>query len=134
MDDGVLDIRMVTADERFARLRLLWGVLTGTAGSSKVTHLREASRITVEALGAPLVLAVDGEPLPGVRSAEFGVRPGTCGCTRRASSPKVGIIHEDYPDPTLNHPWGRRFPERMWLALLIPSTTLGFSEREGTLP
>ncbi|WP_426301044.1 bifunctional phosphatase PAP2/diacylglycerol kinase family protein [Arthrobacter sp. R-11] len=76
MDDGVLDIRMVTADERFARLRLLWGVLTGTAGSSKVTHLREASRITVEALGAPLVLAVDGEPLPGVRSAEFSVRPG----------------------------------------------------------
>ncbi|SDI97900.1 undecaprenyl-diphosphatase [Arthrobacter cupressi] len=76
MDDGVLDVRMVTADEPFARLRLLWGVLTGTAGSSKVTHLREAVRLTIEALDAPLVIAVDGEPLPGVRTAEFSVRPG----------------------------------------------------------
>jgi undecaprenyl-diphosphatase len=76
MDDGVLDIRVVTADEPFARLRLLWAVLTGTAGSSKVTHLREASRISVEAVDSPLVLAVDGEPLPGVRRADFSVRPG----------------------------------------------------------
>ncbi|WP_245953499.1 bifunctional phosphatase PAP2/diacylglycerol kinase family protein [Arthrobacter silvisoli] len=86
MDDGVLDIRMVTADEPFARLRLLWGVLTGTAGSSKVTHLREASRISVQALDAPLVLAVDGEPLPGVRSAEFSVGPGHL----RVYSPAAG--------------------------------------------
>ena len=42
LDDGVLDIRMVTADEPFARLRLLWAVLTGTVGTSKVTHLSEA--------------------------------------------------------------------------------------------
>jgi undecaprenyl-diphosphatase len=76
LDDGVLDVRVVTADEPFARLRLLWGVLTGTAGSSKVTHLREAVRLTIEALDAPLVLAVDGEPLPGVRTAEFSVRSG----------------------------------------------------------
>ncbi|WP_083292425.1 bifunctional phosphatase PAP2/diacylglycerol kinase family protein [Arthrobacter sp. SW1] len=76
MDDGVLDVRIVTADEPFARLRLLWAVLTGTAGSSKVTHLREATRLSVEAVGPPLVLAVDGEPLAGVRTAGFLVRPG----------------------------------------------------------
>lgn len=76
LDDGVLDIRMVTADEPFARLRLLWAVLTGTVASSKVTHLSEASRLIVEAVGEPLVLAVDGEPLPGVRTAEFTVQSG----------------------------------------------------------
>jgi diacylglycerol kinase family enzyme/membrane-associated phospholipid phosphatase len=74
LDDGVLDIRMITADEPFARLRLLWAVLTGTAGTSKVTHLSEAAEIRIEASGEPLVLAVDGEPLPSVRTAKFTVR------------------------------------------------------------
>ncbi|BAS15243.1 hypothetical protein AHiyo8_35460 [Arthrobacter sp. Hiyo8] len=74
LDDGVLDIRMVTADEPFARLRLLWAVLTGTVSTSKVTHLSEAREISIEAIGEPLVIAVDGEPLPGVRTAEFTVR------------------------------------------------------------
>ncbi|MFB9713628.1 bifunctional phosphatase PAP2/diacylglycerol kinase family protein [Arthrobacter methylotrophus] len=74
LDDGVLDIRMVTADEPFARLRLLWAVLTGTVGTSKVTHLIEAGEISIEAFGEPLVLAVDGEPLPGVRTAKFTVK------------------------------------------------------------
>ncbi|MFJ6416624.1 bifunctional phosphatase PAP2/diacylglycerol kinase family protein [Paeniglutamicibacter sp. NPDC091659] len=76
LDDGVLDIRMVTADGSFARLRLLWAVLTGTVASTKVTHLSEASRLSIEAVGEPLVLAVDGEPLPGVRTAEFTVQRG----------------------------------------------------------
>ncbi|WP_284978600.1 bifunctional phosphatase PAP2/diacylglycerol kinase family protein [Arthrobacter sp. fls2-241-R2A-200] len=75
LDDGVFDLRMITADEPFARARLLWSVLTGTVASSKVTHLTEATRVVVEAIGEPLVLAVDGEPKPGVRSAEFIVRP-----------------------------------------------------------
>lgn len=74
LDDGVLDIRMVTADEPFARLRLLWAVLTGTVATSKVTHLSEAAEISIEAIEAPLVIAVDGEPLAGVRTAKFTVR------------------------------------------------------------
>ena len=74
LDDGVLDIRMVTADEPFARLRLLWAVFTGTTGTSKVTHLSEAVRLSIETDGEPLVVAVDGEPLAGVRTAEFSVR------------------------------------------------------------
>ncbi|MCA4133258.1 bifunctional phosphatase PAP2/diacylglycerol kinase family protein [Arthrobacter sp. M4] len=80
LDDGLLDIRMVTADEPFARVRLLWAVLTGTAGSSKVTHLREADSLVVEADNQSLVLAVDGEPLPGVRRAEFTVRRSALVC------------------------------------------------------
>lgn len=73
MDDGVLDVRMITADESFARLRLLWSVLTGTVATSRITHLTEAASITVESDGSPMVLAVDGEALAGVRTAEFRV-------------------------------------------------------------
>ncbi|NQD90434.1 phosphatase PAP2 family protein, partial [Paenarthrobacter sp. CM16] len=75
LDDGVFDLRMITADEPFARARLLWAVVTGTVAASRVTHLTEATTITVEAVGQPLVLAVDGEPKPGVRSATFTVKP-----------------------------------------------------------
>lgn len=74
LDDGMLDIRMITADESFARLRMLWSVLTGTVGTSKITHLREAARIRIEADSGPLVLAVDGETMPGVRVAEFALK------------------------------------------------------------
>ncbi|MDQ0754751.1 bifunctional phosphatase PAP2/diacylglycerol kinase family protein [Arthrobacter sp. B3I4] len=76
LDDGVLDLRMITADESFARLRLLWSVLTGTVATSRITHLREASRIRVEPVGPTMVLAVDGEVMPGVRVVEFSVRHG----------------------------------------------------------
>ncbi|MDR6688064.1 undecaprenyl-diphosphatase [Arthrobacter sp. 1088] len=74
LDDGVFDLRMITADEPFARARLLWAVMTGTVAASKVTHLTEATTVTIEAIGEPLVLAVDGEPKPGVRSAVFTVK------------------------------------------------------------
>ena len=75
LDDGVLDLRMITADESFARLRLLWSVLTGTVATSRITHLRETSRIRVEPAGPTMVLAVDGEVRPGVRAAEFSIKP-----------------------------------------------------------
>ena len=76
MDDGVLDLRMITADESFARLRLLWSVLTGTVATSRITHLSESTSVTVEAAGSPMALAVDGEAMPGVRRVEFSVLPG----------------------------------------------------------
>ena len=75
MDDGVLDVRLITADESFARLRLLWSVLTGTVASSRITHLREAAEVRIDAGGAPMALAVDGEALAGVRSVEYRVLP-----------------------------------------------------------
>ena len=76
LDDGVLDLRMITADESFARLRLLWSVLTGTVATSRITHLSEASRIRVERGDTTMVLAVDGEVMPGVRAVEFSVKRG----------------------------------------------------------
>ncbi|MDI3242041.1 phosphatase PAP2 family protein [Arthrobacter sp. AL08] len=76
LDDGVFDLRMITADESFARLRLLWAVLTGTVATSRITHLSEATRIRVEPVDSTMVLAVDGEVMPAVRTVEFSVRPG----------------------------------------------------------
>ncbi|TLM82543.1 bifunctional phosphatase PAP2/diacylglycerol kinase family protein [Pseudarthrobacter sp. NamE5] len=75
MDDGVLDVRMITADESFARVRLLWSVLTGTVATSRITHLSEATTVRIDAGGSPMALAVDGEALAGVRSVEYTLRP-----------------------------------------------------------
>jgi undecaprenyl-diphosphatase len=76
LDDGVFDLRLITADESFARLRLLWSVLTGTVATSRITHLSESSSIRVEPGTTSMVLAVDGEVMPGVRGVEFSVLPG----------------------------------------------------------
>ncbi|WP_051389295.1 bifunctional phosphatase PAP2/diacylglycerol kinase family protein [Arthrobacter sp. 35W] len=73
MDDGLLDIRMVSADRRLARTRLLFSVFTGTTATSPVTTLRTARTISVESDGAPLSLAIDGEALAGVHAAHFAV-------------------------------------------------------------
>lgn len=74
LDDGVLDVRMITADESLARLRLLWSVLTGTVATSRITHLREATELRIESEGSPMALAVDGEALAGVRSVRIRVK------------------------------------------------------------
>ena len=71
----MLDVRLITADESLARLRLLWSVLTGTVADSRITHLREATQVRIDAGGAPMALAVDGEALAGVLSVEYRVRP-----------------------------------------------------------
>ncbi|MGP4030617.1 bifunctional phosphatase PAP2/diacylglycerol kinase family protein [Pseudarthrobacter sp. 1C304] len=76
LDDGLFDLRLITADESFARLRLLWAVLTGTVATSRITHLSESSSIRVEPGNSTMVLAVDGEAMPGVRGVEFSVLPG----------------------------------------------------------
>jgi diacylglycerol kinase family enzyme len=76
LDDGIFDLRMITADESFARLRLLWSVLTGTVATSRITHLSESGSIRVEPGASTMVLAVDGEVMPGVRSVDFSVLPG----------------------------------------------------------
>jgi undecaprenyl-diphosphatase len=75
MDDGLLDVRLFTADESFARLRMLWSVLTGTVATSRITHLREATKVRIDAGGSPMALAVDGEAIAGVRSVEYRVVP-----------------------------------------------------------
>lgn len=75
LDDGLLDLRILEAEEKYARAKLLWAVVTGTTPKSSVTHLRTATRVMVEALDGPLSLAVDGEVVSGVRRVEFSVDP-----------------------------------------------------------
>jgi undecaprenyl-diphosphatase len=53
---------------------MLWSVLTGTVATSRITHLTEATRVRVECGTAPMVLAVDGEAMPGVRAVEFTLK------------------------------------------------------------
>jgi diacylglycerol kinase family enzyme/membrane-associated phospholipid phosphatase len=66
LDDGVLDIRLVDAREPFARVRLLWSVLTGTLSRSKVYKCDFVNGpITVRSLDGPLRLARDGETFSG---------------------------------------------------------------------
>ena len=87
----------------FARLRLLWSVLTGTVGTSGITHLSETTGSRWSPGYGAMVLAVDGEVMPGVRSVEFTVsRDALTGTTRRSANgpprgpespepPRVGV-------------------------------------------
>ena len=109
--DGVLDLRMITADEPFARLRLLWAVLTGTVATSGITHLTETDRITRGIRGQA--------PGPRRRWRGHARRPARRlhGPPRRThlllaarlspyrSAPHLrDVILADYPDSPLNHP------------------------------
>lgn len=76
VDDGVLDLRAISAEPRFARARLLGAILTGTTERSRDLQTWEAGRVEIEALDGDLVLAVDGEVLPGVRRVTVTVEPG----------------------------------------------------------
>ena len=53
-----------------------------------------------------MVLAVDGEALPGVRSAEFSVQRGALTYYSPRPEPRADPSgsSRDYPDSTLNHP------------------------------
>lgn len=65
LDDGVLDVRMVGAEPRFARVRLAIALLTGTLGRSAVYEERATTAIDFHSLEGPLRLARDGETFEG---------------------------------------------------------------------
>ena len=71
LDDGLLDVRIVDAEPRFARTRLTLAVLTGTLARSAVYEQRFARELRVRAT-EPVRLARDGETCDGSR--EFVVR------------------------------------------------------------
>lgn len=71
LDDGLLDVRILDAEPRFARTRLVLAVLTGTVARSSVYEQRYAREIKVRS-DEPLRLARDGETCDGSR--EFVVR------------------------------------------------------------
>ncbi|MEN2745548.1 bifunctional phosphatase PAP2/diacylglycerol kinase family protein [Sinomonas halotolerans] len=76
LDDGVLDIRSISADPPLARLRLVAALVTGTTSRSPVVATREARRVDVAARDGALVLAVDGELVAGVGRAALWTEPG----------------------------------------------------------
>ena len=71
LDDGQLDVRLVDADQRFARLRLLLAVLTGRLGRCRVYEAFTTTSLKVRSLDGPLRLARDGETFDGSDSFEI---------------------------------------------------------------
>jgi undecaprenyl-diphosphatase len=65
LDDGVLDVRLVDADHRWARARLLLAVLTGRLGRSVLYEEFRTDRLEIHSLDGPLRLARDGETFDG---------------------------------------------------------------------
>lgn len=75
LDDGLLDVRLVDADEPYARGRLLLAVLTGQLGRSPVHKAFTTTRLTVRSRTGPMRLARDGETFDGPESFEIVKHP-----------------------------------------------------------
>lgn len=71
LDDGLLDVRIVYADRRFAGARLLLGLLTGTLARTKVYEERAVRSLEIASRQGPLRLSRDGETFDG--STAFSV-------------------------------------------------------------
>jgi diacylglycerol kinase family enzyme len=65
LDDGLLDVRLVTGGRRFSRLRFAVDVLTGRLPTCPVYEERTATSLTIRSLDGPLRIAADGETLDG---------------------------------------------------------------------
>jgi len=65
LDDGCIDIRLIDAEQRFARSRLVAAVLTGRLGRSRVYEQRIVAKLPVRSLQGPLQIARDGEVSEG---------------------------------------------------------------------
>lgn len=76
LDDGVLDTRYISARTAFSRLRLLSAILTGRTEVSSVISIGTEQKLRLESVNEPFALAIDGEVIDGVRSAQFTVLPG----------------------------------------------------------
>lgn len=65
LDDGLLDIRWIDADQPFCRIRLVAGLLLGRLGRSPVYHEHTATSLTIRSAEGPMRLACDGETFDG---------------------------------------------------------------------
>ena len=61
LDDGCIDVRLIDADHRFSRVRLVLAVLTGRLGQSRVYEQRLVGTLPVRSRQGGLHLARDGE-------------------------------------------------------------------------
>lgn len=72
LDDGLVDVRIVHSSHPFSRTRLMWAVLTGTLGASRVYEARLSTNpIKVRSHQDRLRLTRDGETFEG--STAFSV-------------------------------------------------------------
>jgi len=65
LDDGLLDVRLVLGDRRWARVRLVADVLAGRLQRSPVYREHRVESVDVICHDGPLRLAVDGETFDG---------------------------------------------------------------------
>lgn len=75
LDEGVLDVRIIDADKRLARTRIILSVLANRLGRCAAYERRSASQVHIRSPGGPLRYARDGETTEG--PAEVLVRKRT---------------------------------------------------------
>ncbi|GAA1448973.1 bifunctional phosphatase PAP2/diacylglycerol kinase family protein [Nocardiopsis tropica] len=76
LDDGCLDVRVLSAREPFPRLRALADVLLGEITQRDGYVERLTTGLTLSIPSEPRLLAVDGEVLEGSENVRFTKRPG----------------------------------------------------------
>jgi undecaprenyl-diphosphatase len=86
LDDGRLDVRIVDADVRFARTRIVLGALTRTLRWSGAYQAALRSGVEVAGRDGPLGLSVDGEITDGRRVVRLGKTFGALTVYRPAGS------------------------------------------------
>ena len=74
LDDGVLDVRLVHADRKWARLRLITSALFRRLERCSVYEARVAEAVTIESHDGPLRVAADGETFDGTACVEVRKR------------------------------------------------------------
>ena len=74
LDDGLFDLRLVSADLPLARTRLIFALITGTLAKSPVYEHSLETAVHVKSLNGSLRLARDGETFDG--SSEFKISKG----------------------------------------------------------
>ncbi|MFP4311277.1 MAG: bifunctional phosphatase PAP2/diacylglycerol kinase family protein [Nitriliruptoraceae bacterium] len=75
LDDGLLDVRLVGAERRWARSRLLLSMLSGRLHASAVYERWTAAQVQVRSSQGPLRLAWDGESAQGPEAFTIEKRP-----------------------------------------------------------
>ncbi len=65
LDDGLLDVRWIDADQPLCRIRLVAGLLLGRLGRSPVYHEHTADSLVIRSAEGPMRLACDGETFDG---------------------------------------------------------------------
>lgn len=76
LDEGLLDVRLVGADQPWARTRVLLSILTGRLGRSRAYERWTAREVHIRSRQGPLRLARDGETWQGPEEFTVRKRPG----------------------------------------------------------